>query len=246
LSVVPATSQDQPVRPRVVSRLAIVVVGAVVLLGLTAVPAAAHGGGPDAAYYRTQLTEVAPRPPGVSAGVDPAGDWIELTYTGPETVIVLGYLREPYLRVTASGVEENLLSQTTYLNQAMFAEIPTGMARTAAAPNWNSIARNGTARWHDHRIHWMGQGRPPVVAADPTHAHQVGTWAVHATVGSAPFEIRGTIDWRGRPGGLSATAWLILGLVNIPFFAGALALTRIRHRRRMPASSGVRSAPRLR
>jgi hypothetical protein len=139
-----------------------IVVGSVVLVGLPAAPAAAHGGGPDAAYYRTQFTEVVAQPPGVAARVDPAGEWIELTYTGSGTVIVLGYLREPYLRVTAGGVEENLLSQTTYLNQAMFADISIGAAVAAAAPSWHSIGRSGTARWHDHRIHWRGQARPAV------------------------------------------------------------------------------------
>jgi hypothetical protein len=214
LSVVPAKLQDQLVRLRVVGRPAIIVMTTGVLLGLSVAPAAAHGGGPDAAYYRTQLAEVFSQPPGVSIRVDQAGEWIELTNTGPETVIVLGYLREPYLRVTSTGVEENLLSQTTYLNQAMFADISTGLAGTAPTPSWHPVSRSGTARWHDHRIHWMGQARPAVVAADPTHPHRVGTWEVHATARSTPFEIRGTIDWRGRPGGLSTTAWLVLGLVT--------------------------------
>jgi hypothetical protein len=83
------------VRPRVVGRPAIIVMIMGVLLGLSVAPAAAHGGGPDVAYYRTQLTDVVSRPPGVRVRVDPAGEWIELTSTGPETVIVLGYLREP-------------------------------------------------------------------------------------------------------------------------------------------------------
>ncbi len=35
--------------------------------------------------------------------VDPAGEWIELTDTGPDEVIVLGYTREPYLRLADPG-----------------------------------------------------------------------------------------------------------------------------------------------
>jgi hypothetical protein len=213
-----------------VGRLAIVVVLPPVVLGSLVTPAGAHGGGPDAAYYRTRLTEVAPQLPGVSAGVDPAGEWIELSYAGPAEVIVLGYLREPYLRVTATGVEENALSQTTYLNQAMFADVPAGTPAATVAPSWRLVAGNGTARWHDHRIHWMGQARPPVVAADPTHPHRVGSWAIQATVDSTPFQIRGTIEWRGKPGSLSTTTWLILGLVNIPLSASVLVLKRSRRR----------------
>jgi hypothetical protein len=134
------------------------------------VPVAAHPPGPripDAAYYRAELRDVTPAPAGVRVSVDPAGEWIELANTGPAEVIVLGYSREPYLRVTATTVQENQLSQTTFLNQSLFADsVPTGTDGGTVAPVWNTIGQHGSVRWHDHRIHWMGQARPPVVAAD--------------------------------------------------------------------------------
>ena len=125
-------------------RLAIVVALTPVYLGLAVTPAVAHGGGRDAAYYRTEFTEMVPQPPDVSAHVDPAGEWIELTYTGAGNVVVMGYLREPYLRIAATSVEENALSQTTYLNQVMFADMPTGTPEPTVPPSWRSIAGNGT------------------------------------------------------------------------------------------------------
>jgi hypothetical protein len=134
-----------------------------------------HGSGqtiPDLAYYRSELSAVVPAPPGATARVDPAGEWLELATTGPAEVVVLGYTREPYLRIKAGVVEENQLSQTTYLNRSLFADsVPTGQDSGGLAPAWKQIGSTGVVRWHDHRIHWMGQERPPAVRADPRHPH---------------------------------------------------------------------------
>ena len=171
--------------------------GVAVGVAAWAVPASAHGGGtpvPDAAYYRTALTGVVPAPAGVAVRVDPAGEWVELSYTGPGSVIVYGYLAEPYLRVTSTGVDENSLSPSTYLNRSLFADsVPTGAAAADVAPAWHRIGSTGRVQWHDHRLHWMGRAQPPAVAADPRRAHEVGTWVMHATADGAPFEVRGTL-----------------------------------------------------
>jgi hypothetical protein len=198
-------------------------------------PAAAHSGPrvPDAAYYRTGFTGIAPQVAGVAARVDPGGEWVELTYSGTGEIIVLGYTREPYLRVTATSVEENLLSQTTYLNKSMFADsVPSGEQAGGGTPSWSPIATTGTARWHDHRIHWMGQNRPAEVSADPVHPHLVSAWTVHALSGTTPFDIYGTLSWIGKPGGgLPAYTWFVVVLGNLPF-AVAVVMWRVRQRRR--------------
>jgi hypothetical protein len=104
---------------------------------------------------------------------------------GPTTVVVLGYTGEPYLRITSTSVEENQLSPTVYINRSLFADaVPTSQTAGSVAPAWARTANTGTVRWHDHRIHWMGQARPPAVVADPRHAHQIGSWTVHATAGN--------------------------------------------------------------
>jgi hypothetical protein len=41
-----------------------------------------------------------------------------------------------------------------------------------AHQEWRHVSDQPTFTWHDHRIHWMAQQRPPVVAADPRHAHK--------------------------------------------------------------------------
>jgi hypothetical protein len=163
----------------------------------------------DAAFYRTELSAVEPTPAGVTVRVDPGGEWIEMTATGPSEIIVLGYTGEPFLRIAAGVVEENQLSPTTFLNRRQFADsIPTGQGNAAAVPIWTQIASTGTARWYDHRIHWMGQGRPPPVNADPRHPHPVGTWAVDATAAGFPFEIRGTLRWLGKPASADGVQWI--------------------------------------
>ncbi|HEV7897260.1 MAG TPA: hypothetical protein VGP31_05395 [Planosporangium sp.] len=211
------------------------------------VPADAHPPAqqaPDAPYYRTEMTGGAtPATTGVTVSVDPGGEWLELSNAGPATVVVLGYTGEPYLRITATGTEENQLSQTTYLNRALFADsVPTGDSGSSVAPAWKQIGTTGKARWHDHRIHWMGRERPPMVATDPTHPHLVGDWAVHATADGTPFEVRGALRWLGKPADAGkatpAQAWLLTLLAGMTVVVGVLtiALIRARRRHRAPGS----------
>jgi hypothetical protein len=221
--------------------------GVVAAVATAAVPATAyaHAGAaaiPDAAYYRTELSAVTAQAEGVTARVDPAGEWLELTNAGTATVVVLGYGGEPYLRVTATAVAENALSQTTYLNRSLFADsIPTAPADAGVPPDWRPAGTTGTARWHDHRIHWMGQARPPAVAADPRHAHPVGDWVVHALAGTAPFEIRGTLRWTGKPDSADARRpipeWLLASL-EVAALGVVLAVGFALARRRQAAGAG--------
>jgi hypothetical protein len=131
-----------------VGRLAVVAGFAAVLTAAPAGPAVAHGGGPsipDAAYYRAALSSDNVLPTDVTASVDPAGEWLQVGYTGGDEVIVLGYSGEPYLRITASSAQENTLSPTTYLNKAGFADLPAGSLAATVAPVWQPIAAVGRA-----------------------------------------------------------------------------------------------------
>ncbi|OLB80440.1 MAG: hypothetical protein AUI14_06800 [Actinobacteria bacterium 13_2_20CM_2_71_6] len=203
-------------------------------------PAWAHGGGtpiPDAAFYRTDITEVAHQPAGVSVRVDPAGEFLELTNAGTATVIVYGYLGEPYLRVTATGVEENQVSPSTYLNRSLFADsVPTGGQAADVAPAWHQTASVGRTQWHDHRIHWMGQARPPAVNADPTRPHQVGTWVVHAAADGVAFDIHGTLRWIGKPGSKLPIATWELVVANTLILTIAIVVFWRRSKRRRKAT----------
>ena len=199
---------------------------------------------PDASYYQARITDPSSVPVGVSVRVDPGGEWLELSNSTAEPVVVLGYTGEPYLRITATTAEENQLSQTTYLNRSLFADsVPTARSGTNMAPSWHRVAATGTARWHDHRIHWMGRTRPPAVAADPVHPHQVGTWVVHATAGKTPFDIHGSLNWVGQPvqsPSSPVTAWLLTVVAGLVVAVAALLAVVIRGRR--PRSGGGRWA----
>jgi len=125
----------------------------------------------------------------------------------------------------------------------MFADLPNGTTtQPNAAPAWLLTSTAHTARWHDHRIHWMSPTRPHDVAADPTHAHLVGTWTIHAVADNSPFDLRGTLEWIGKPDtGLSTRAWLLLVAVNLPLLAGLAAwqLSLRTRRRRSTALVGT-------
>lgn len=84
-------------------------------------------------------------------------------------------------------------------------------------------SQGGTARWHDHRIHWMGVGRPANVVGDPAHPHLIGSWTVPARAGQGPVMLRGTLNWTGKPNqllGIPTSA-----AVPLLAAAGILAIT---------------------
>jgi hypothetical protein len=212
---------------------------ALLIVGLFPAAAKAHPPSqqlPDANYYQAQLTDVSSIPAGVTVRVDPGAEWLELSNGTAEPVEVLGYTGEPYLRITSSAAQENLLSQTTYLNRSLFADsVPSAQNGAAMAPAWHQIAPVGTARWHDHRIHWMGRTQPPAVAADPVHRHLVGTWVVHAIDGRTPFDIHGSLMWVGKPADARpspVTAWLLTVVAGLVVAVAVLLIALVRSRRR--------------
>jgi hypothetical protein len=217
---------------RSVAALVLALTGAI----LPGMPAIAHDPGTsDAAFYRAQLDAVTPSVTGVTASVDPGGEWLQVTNTGPTVVTVQGYSREPYLRVAAGSVQENEVSPSAALNRALFTEALPASGDSGGTPMWKQVGTDGVARWHDHRIHWMGATRPPAVAADPAHPHLVGTWTVQATADGTPVEIRGSLRWIGEPDIrlLGLLPWVVLGvLVVIPI------CVLIWQRRRAATSSG--------
>ena len=201
------------------------------VLGLPAGAASAHAPAPDSVYYRAELTSVTPAEPGITVRVDQFGDWIELTNTTVGTVIVYGYTGEPYLRITRDSAAENRLSETTYLNRSLFASLPTTGPAATDPPQWAVIAATGTARWHDHRIHWMGNGRPAAVARDPAHPHVVGDWTVQAALDGHPFTIRGSLRWIGVVSSPSPLLWVVIAAANLPLILGAFLWSAARRRR---------------
>lgn len=172
----------------------------VLLVAATPSPAAAHGvGGVEPSNYRTRVTSIDPSVAGVVVRPVDLGTRLELTNRGATDVVVLGYDGEPYLRVGPRGVFENTRSPATYLNRTLrvdeASEPVPATADPDAPPRWRRVDGGRTARWHDHRAHWMGRADPPVVQRDPDREHLIQRFEVELRQGSTAIGVRGDVRW---------------------------------------------------
>jgi hypothetical protein len=192
---------------------------ALLLLGTSAGPAAAHalGTGTEASNYRTGIRGIDQGTPGIAVRTV-AGEQLELVNRSDKEVVVLGYRLEPYLRIGPGGVFENQRSPSTYTNRFRTApaEIPPEFD-AKAAPEWRRVGDGPSAAWHDHRSHWTAPD-PPAVKASPGTPHViVPDWRIPVRQGDLTMVIRGDITWVPGP---SPWPWL---LAAVALFAAALA-----------------------
>jgi hypothetical protein len=149
---------------------------------------------PDFAHYLSQITGFSPPTPGLSASIDPRGEWIEVANATAQTLTILGYAHEPYLQIAPASAAENLSSPTLQLNQSLFADL-SQLGGSSLAPVWQQTSTANHVRWHDHRIHWMSAERPPAVKAQPRVGHLIGPWTIHMTLAGQPVDLAGTLSW---------------------------------------------------
>ena len=215
---------------RLVAAVAVALPAAVLCL-FPAGPAAAHSGVlPDADYYRSRIISTTPAVPGLTVVVDPAGESLTLTNATGRTVEVPGYVDEPYLRFSGSQVEQNTNSISAFLNGTLVIQgLPQQTGGTDKPPVWKVVSTTNTYSWHDHRTHWMAQQRPPVVAADPTHAHLVFPWQVPLKVDGTPVVVAGDLTWVGEPA-LSSTTLTVTALAVTGVVVAGLVWVRRRAR----------------
>ena len=106
-------------------------------------PAPTHGGSSSAvtSNYRVELNGVSPTVTGLHVEIADVDGTLRLTWRGTGTLTVDGYDGEPYLRIGSAGVERNVRSPATYLNQNRYArvEIPA-TADSSAAPQWQTLS----------------------------------------------------------------------------------------------------------
>jgi hypothetical protein len=179
-------------------------------LGLLAAPAGAHStSGPPASNFHTDVRGVTPAVAGTHARLGPDGERIELRVDGPARVTVLGYQDEPYLRVSRAGVFENRASPAVALNRT---RVPSGAAprRPIGPPRWVQVSTGSTARWHDHRAHWMGGATPAPVRRAPDRTHLIERWRIPLRIDGTPAVITGSVRWDPPP---SAGLWFALAAV---------------------------------
>ena len=187
----------------------VVIVGTLLMAG--AGPASAHTvAGTGATNFKTTLTKK-PAIAELRVKVIEAGSRLQATYTGSDPVYVLGYQGEQYLRIDGRGVFENLRSPATYINKTRNGNNPPGSADPRETPQWHKISSGHVARWHDHRIHWMGGVNPPAVRATPDKNHVViPDWKVVFTRGALQTAAEGTLVWVPGP---SPAPMLLLAFV---------------------------------
>jgi len=177
------------------------------------VPVPAHGGSSSAVTsdYRVELSGVAPSASGLSVDVVDVDGTLELTWNGDGAVVVDGYDGEPYLRIDADGVERNIHSPATYLNQNRYARVDMpATADSSAAPEWEQISSGRSVRWHDHRTHWMDVTPPLVVRNDPSDTHVIiDHWTLPITVDGHAASIDGRLLWVPPP---STAPWWALAV----------------------------------
>jgi hypothetical protein len=204
------------------------VAAALAVLCVAAPAALAHEGNPN---YRSDVRAIAPALPGLKARVLNYDDAIELVYDGERPLVVEGYRDEPYLRFNPDGlVEVNRRSPAAYLNEDRFAKVDLpGRADHRARPSWAPVAENGRYDWHDHRIHWMGEGTLPPQVEDEGERTRVFDWRIPMASAGRPVEVRGTLTWLGKEeGGFPIAAGLTLGGALV---GGALLVLLVRRRR---------------
>jgi len=172
---------------------------------LTAAPASAHTiSGPRPSNFRTRIVEIVPAIPGISVRVVDLGSKLEITNRTSTELTVLGYLGEPYLRVGPAGVYENLHSQATYINKGRYGgSVPANVDTSpTAVPEWKKISDGHSVRYHDHRIHWMGTGLPPMVAQSPGSYHELSRQHVVFLWGTTRAAIVVQLAWVPGPSGV--------------------------------------------
>jgi hypothetical protein len=147
-----------------------------------------------AGVFAARLTSAAELAPQVrvtlSPGRPPA---LLLENTGAQPVTVLGAGGEPFLRVSADGVEANLASPTWQDLGRYRGLVETGGAIGAGAPRWQRVSLAPRYSWLEPRAHLPAVG-PAAPRPDNTRAKVMG-WQVPLELGVRRLAIQGVVEW---------------------------------------------------
>jgi hypothetical protein len=151
-----------------------------------AAPTAANAhirSGVVAVDYRASVSPL--RPPGLSAvtaRIYEADRALALTVRSGHTVVVLGYLGEPFLRLDSRGVAVNTASPTA----AAVGLLRETQRVAGVGPTWNPRSSGRTVVWHDGRLRGLAPGverghwAVPLVVDGDRERLEGGIWRVHA------------------------------------------------------------------
>lgn len=192
--------------------------------------------------YRTYITSVTPKVPGLSLEVLEFADRLLLRNHTGKTVTIYGYSGEPYARVQPDGAtEQNVRSPAVYLNTNFYADVTVpASASPSDPPKWVVIDRTGQFEWHDHRIHWMSPVTPPQVK-DKSKRTWIFDWEVPIAIGAQRGAIHGELYW--VPENSKAPTAAIIALAAITVLALAFVIFARRRRARLSSpAAGVEGA----
>ncbi len=202
------------------TRLASCIAMISVLMVCFAMPASAHSAaGSPSSNYVTVLDSVEPADPGFRVSVIESGSRLQITWLNGPVLIVEGYESDPYLRIGPNGVEENRQSPATYINRTRQGlDSPPATINPDGPPEWVKVSSRPVARFHDHRIHYMGSVPPPRVVENPRKRQEVQPafmLAVHrGSLATAPSIISGRVFWVPGPSPMPSYA-IAAGLAAI-------------------------------
>jgi hypothetical protein len=187
--------------------------------------------------YRSNITAVSPRVPGLSIEVLEFADRLLLRNHTGKTVTIYGYEGEAYARVLANGTaEQNVRAPATYLNTNFYAQVVVPpIASSSAPPKWEVVDRTGAFEWHDHRIHWMSPV-PPARVKNQSKRTLIFDWQVPIAVGTTKGAIDGQLFWAPESS-KAPLAVIILGAAIV--IAGLAFVLFVRRRRARAALAGA-------
>lgn len=152
-----------------------------------------------AGVFAARLTsgpELAPRVRvTLSRGRPPA---LMLENTGVQPVTVLGGEGEPFLRISADGVDANLASPTWQDLGRYRGLAEAGAAIGGAGPRWQRVSLAPRYSWLEPRAHLPSVGPAAGARPDNTRAKAKG-WQVPVELGDRRFAIQGVVEWIPSP-----------------------------------------------
>ncbi len=158
-------------------------------------------------------------PDGVAVDIVGSDTFVRVRSVGHD-VMITGYENEPYLHITTTGdVFVNDGSQTALINGNRYGNVDTSKFVESPNPVWRKIGTNGTAMWHDHRVHWMSAKRPAPI--DPMGT--VVAWKVPFSVDGVAITTTGTLFLREK----ASVLWWLAGFAAL-LCAVALSVWRRR------------------
>ena len=170
-----------------------------------------HMGSGDSVQPRDTVSVIESVTPALPDGVDVdivgSDTFVRVRSVGHD-VMITGYQNEPYMHIKTTGdVFVNDGSQTTLINSNRYGNVDTSNFVESPTPIWRKIGTNGTAMWHDHRVHWMSPKRPAPIDTLGT----VVEWKVPFSVDGVATTMTGTLFLREK----SSVLWWLAGFASL-------------------------------